>query len=181
MLTGADPSCGSFAEWPVRRAGKHKTLYVIAYGVALQYRTASRSTRGILRVSASQCPTNCRRWAIPEQPPRAGSPRHQGPMSTDAWLQEHCISRTILPRARRTPRLSPLPVPHVPTCSGSDAAPSPHASHGNNARNPGGRLNGRTAYPSSDAMARKLTEPFGMGRNDLTRAAAGQAFRPADR
>jgi hypothetical protein len=32
MLTGADPSCGSFAEWPVRRAGKHKTLYVIARG-----------------------------------------------------------------------------------------------------------------------------------------------------
>jgi hypothetical protein len=29
MLTGADPSCGSLAEWPVRRAGKHKTLYVI--------------------------------------------------------------------------------------------------------------------------------------------------------
>ncbi len=32
--------------------------------------------------------------------PRAiRSPRHQGPMSTDAWLQEHRISRTILPRA----------------------------------------------------------------------------------
>jgi hypothetical protein len=30
MLTGADPSCGSLAEGPVRRAGKHKTLYVIA-------------------------------------------------------------------------------------------------------------------------------------------------------
>jgi bacterioferritin-associated ferredoxin len=29
MLTGADPSCGSLAEGPVRRAGKHKTLYVI--------------------------------------------------------------------------------------------------------------------------------------------------------
>jgi hypothetical protein len=29
MLTGADPGCGSLAEWPVRRAGKHKTLYVI--------------------------------------------------------------------------------------------------------------------------------------------------------
>jgi hypothetical protein len=29
MPPGADPSCGSFAEGPVRRAGKHKTLYVI--------------------------------------------------------------------------------------------------------------------------------------------------------
>ena len=29
MLTGADPGCGSPAEWPVRRAGKHKTLYVL--------------------------------------------------------------------------------------------------------------------------------------------------------
>jgi hypothetical protein len=29
MLTGANPSCGSLAEWPVRRAGKHKTLYIM--------------------------------------------------------------------------------------------------------------------------------------------------------
>jgi hypothetical protein len=34
-LTGADPSCGSLAEGPVRRAGKHKTLYVIIRKITL--------------------------------------------------------------------------------------------------------------------------------------------------
>ena len=46
-----------------------------------------------------------------------------------------------------------------PACA-SDAPPTPYASHGDSARNPGGSLNGRTAYPGSDARVRKLTKPF---------------------
>jgi hypothetical protein len=66
MLTGADPNCGSLAERPVRRAGKHKTLYVIARG-------------GIIRLAGPAADAESRRHGrigagVPAEPPAYARP-----------------------------------------------------------------------------------------------------------
>jgi pimeloyl-ACP methyl ester carboxylesterase len=81
-------------------------------------------------------------------------------MSTDAWLQERPISKTILPRLRRTPELPPLPIPHVPTRSRRYTALSAHAPNSRRARYSGSHLNGRLrARECRGEQARNLTEP----------------------
>ena len=85
--------------------------------------------------------TNC----LPQQSPRAGSSRHQGPMSTDARLQERPISQTILPRLRRTQELPALSFSHVPTRSRRYAALSLHAPDSHRSRYAGSCLSGGSA------------------------------------
>ena len=84
-------------------------------------------------------------------------------MSTDARLQEHHVSKALLPGPRRTPKLPALPIPHAPTRSCGDATLSSHAPNGDRTRHPGGRLNGLDSLSRDHAKARKLTEPVGRG------------------
>src|SRR5262244_3768368 len=89
-------------------------------------------------------------------------------MSTDAWIEEHWIGEAVLLRSRRAPKLSPLPVPHAPTCSCGNAALAAYAQSRDSARHPGDRL---SAWQDSrnvvDRQARKLTQPPGSTESDL--------------
>src|SRR5215831_532363 len=88
------------------------------------------------------------------------SPRHQGPMSTDAWIEEHWIGEAVLPRPRRAPKLPALQVPHAPTCSRGNAALAAHAQSRDSARHPGDGLSARQDGRNVvDQLARKLTQP----------------------
>jgi hypothetical protein len=126
---------------------------------------------GADRVSASQCPTNCRRWAsgdpdelgsrmpseklLSQQSPRARSSWHQGPMSADARLQERPISNTILPRPRRTPEPPLLSISHVPTRSRRYTALSLHAPD-SPPRSVFGKLLEREALPPENVVPSRL-------------------------
>ena len=96
---------------------------------------------------------------LSQQWPRAGSSWHQGPMSR---LQERPISKTVLPRSRRTQELPPLSISLVPTCSRRYAALSLHASDSHRARHSGhsgSRLKGklcrrRIAHPAGSKADR---------------------------
>jgi hypothetical protein len=82
-------------------------------------------------------------------------------MSTDARVQEHRISDTILSRSRRTPKLPTLPIADVRTCSCINPTFPSYAPNGDRARHPGGRLNGRSRQLPSlliQGRAPKLTE-----------------------
>src|SRR3984893_12128771 len=72
---------------------------------------------------------------------------HQGPMSTDAWIEERWISEAVLPRPRRAPKLPALPVPHAPTCSRGNAALAAHARSRDSSRHPGDGLSARQCWP----------------------------------
>ena len=86
--------------------------------------------------------------------------RYLGPMSTDAWIEEHWIGEAVLLRPRRAPKLPALPVAHAPTCSRGNAALAAHAQSRDSARHPGDGLSaskdGRNVV---NQQARKLTLP----------------------
>ena len=85
-------------------------------------------------------------------------------MSTDARLQEHRISKTILPRSRRTPKFPALPIPHAPTRTCDDATLSSHAPNGDRTRHPGGRLNGKSDRGRSrSCIGAKADKAFAAG------------------
>jgi hypothetical protein len=80
---------------------------------------------------------------LPQQPPRAGSPRHPRPMSTHARLQERHISQALLPKPRRASKLSPLSFLNASTHTRFHATVSPHALNSHRARRLGSGLNER--------------------------------------
>src|SRR5215471_20412887 len=82
-------------------------------------------------------------------------------MSTDAWIEEHWIGQSVLPRPRRAPKLPALSVPHAPTCSRGNAALAAHAQSRDSARHPGDGLSARQDGRNVvDQRARKLTQPW---------------------
>jgi hypothetical protein len=64
-----------------------------------------------------------------------------------ARLQEHHVSKALLPGPRRTPKFPARPIPHAPIRACDDATLASHAPNGDRTRHPGGRLNGLDSLP----------------------------------
>src|SRR6185437_3484110 len=76
-------------------------------------------------------------------------------MSTDARLQEHHVSKALLPGPRRTPKFPTRPIPHAPTRACDDATLPSHARNGDRTRHPGGRLTGLDSLPCGQCEGAK--------------------------
>ena len=76
-------------------------------------------------------------------------------MSTDARLQEHHVSKALLPGPRRTPKFPARPILHVPTRSRGLATILSHAPSGDRTRHPRGRLTGLDSLPCDQCEGTK--------------------------
>jgi hypothetical protein len=116
--------------------------------------TAIRTTstaRSIVMARPGRCDAQWRATSdklLSQRSPRAGSSWRQGLMSTYARLQELPISKTILPRQRRTPELPPLSLSHVPARFRRCSVLSLYAPVSHRARYSRNCLNGRLRAPT---------------------------------
>ena len=78
-----------------------------------------------------------------EQQAGAGPPRHQRPLPAHAGLQMPTISRPVLPGSRRTPQLSPPPLPPSPARSRRPPETAPPPEDRDRAGHLGSRMTGR--------------------------------------